>query len=73
MTKARTNMLEGITGMIGGIDFGGSSVLDDLTTPSSAFGAGVFSSMNGGSFFGGAQSFFDIQDSIASPSNKGIF
>lgn len=73
MTKARTQMLEGFTSMVNGIDFGGGNALDDLTSGSSAFGSGVFAEVNGGSFGGGFNAFYDLKDTIANPANKGIF
>jgi len=74
MTKARTEMLEGMTGLLKGIDFGGgSSVLDDLSGGSSAFGSGVFAAVNGGSFGGGFDTFYDLKGTISDPSNRGIF
>jgi hypothetical protein len=65
-------MLEGFTGLIGGVGSGGSA-LGDLTSGSSAFGAGVFAQTSGGSFGGGFNAFYDLKDTISSPANSGVF
>ena len=77
MTKARKEMLESFTGMMGGIGSGGSA-LTELGDPQgmmggTAFGAGLYSKGMGKSFESGWNTFYDLKDTISNPANSGVF